>query len=133
MAANGTTPTSEHRTVGRVMSILELVVASDSRGMRLGDLAAALSAPKSSLHALTKGLVANGYLREEDGRYVVGPAIPSLLAAESSSAPFAYRHILGALAGEWNETVMLSRLVGDSVVYLDAVQPDTFIRAIPDL
>lgn len=130
---DGTGASAAHKTAGRVMSILELVVASDTRGVRLGDLATALSAPKSSLHALTRDLVGTGYLREEDGRYLVGPAIGSLLAAEPSTLPFAYRHILSELAGKWNETVMLARLVGDSVVYIDAVQPDVFIRAIPAL
>ncbi|MCH6470729.1 IclR family transcriptional regulator [Sinomonas terrae] len=124
---------AEHRTVGRVMTILELVVASGARGMRLGDLATALSAPKSSLHALTKGLVATGYLREADGGYVVGPAISSLITAESLTAQFAYKHILSELAGRWNETAMLATLVGDSVVYLDSVEPDMLIRAIPTL
>jgi len=126
-------PAGEHRTVGRVMAILELVVASESRGMRLGDLASAVGAPKSSLHALTKGLVSTGYLREDDGRYVVGPAITSLISADPATARFAYRHILSDLAEQWNETVMLATLVGDSVVYIDCVEPDTFIRANPSL
>jgi DNA-binding IclR family transcriptional regulator len=115
------------------MTILELVVASGMNGIRLSDLSTALAAPKSSLHALTKGLVATGYLRESDGAYVVGPAISSLITTESLSAQFAYRHILTDLAGRWNETAMLSTLVGDSVVYLDSVEPDTLIRAIPTL
>jgi len=126
-------PSSDHRTVGRVMSILELVVASESRGMRLGDLATALAAPKSSLHALTKGLLSTGYLREVDGRYVVGPAITSLITAEPTTARFAYHHLLSELAEQWNETVMLATLVGDSVVYIDCVQPDILIRANPNL
>lgn len=129
----GGAASSEHRTVGRVMTILELVVASGVNGIRLSDLAATLAAPKSSLHALTKGLVATGYLREADGAYVVGPAISSLITTEALTAQFAYRHILSDLAGRWNETAMLSTLVGDSVVYLDSVEPDMLIRAIPTL
>ncbi|WPU09510.1 IclR family transcriptional regulator C-terminal domain-containing protein [Pseudarthrobacter oxydans] len=115
------------------MTILELVVASGLRGVKLGDLAKALAAPKSSLHALTKGLVATGYLREADGAYVVGPAISSLITTESVAAQFAYRHILSDLAARWNETAMLSSLVGDSVVYLDSAAPETLIRANPTL
>ncbi len=130
---NGGAVAAEHRTVGRVMTILELVIANGSRAMKLGDLSTALDAPKSSLHALTKGLVATGYLREADGGYVVGPAISSLISAETVTAQFAYRHILSELSERWSETAMLSTLVGDSVVYIDSVEPEMFIRAITPL
>ncbi|MCD2114887.1 helix-turn-helix domain-containing protein [Rhodococcus rhodochrous] len=115
------------------MAILELVVASNSRGVRLGDLANALDAPKSSLHALSKGLVSTGYLREEEGRYLVGPAISSLIAVGPTTFQSAYRHILTELVAQWNETAMLATLVGESIVYIDSVQPDVLIRAIPTL
>jgi DNA-binding IclR family transcriptional regulator len=115
------------------MSILENVVASGSGGMRLAELSEVLQAPKSSLHALAKGLVAAGYLREDDGRYFYGPAISSLLAFEITDLPALYHHALEQLASRWNETAMLATLVGDSVVYLDAVEPDAFIRAVPKL
>lgn len=124
---------AEHRTVARVMSILELVIASDERGMRLSDLAASLEAPKSSLHALTKGLLSNGYLREEDSRYYVGPAVSSLISAAPAPNVRVYRRILAELASMWDETAMLATFVGDSVVYLDCVEAENFIRAIPVL
>jgi DNA-binding IclR family transcriptional regulator len=131
--AGEASPAAEHRTVGRVMSILEVVLASEGRGMRLGDLSTALEAPKSSVHGLAKGLVATGYLREEDGRYLVGPAISSLIAAGPVTVQEAYRHTLAELTARWGETTMLATLVGDSVVYLDSVHSDAFIRATPDL
>ncbi|MCD2114857.1 helix-turn-helix domain-containing protein [Rhodococcus rhodochrous] len=115
------------------MAILELVVASNSRGVRLGDLANALDAPKSTMHALSRGLVSTGYLREADGRYLVGPAISSLLAVGPTTFQFAYRHILTELVEKWNETAMLATLVGESIVYVDSVQPDVLIRANPTL
>lgn len=123
----------EHRTVGRVMSILELVTSSDDRGVRLGDLASELSAPKSSLHALVRGLLSTGYLREEGGRYLVGPAFPGLVAAAPEAPWSSYRQTLSELAAMWNETAMLGTLVGDSVVYVDCVEGGNLIRARPDL
>jgi len=122
-------PAAEHRTVARAMAILELVLASDPQGMRLGELAAAIDAPKSSVHGLAKGLVATGYFREDKGRYFAGPAISSLIAVGPTALPSVYRHALEQLAAEWNETAMLSTLVGDSVVYLDSAEPEVFIRA----
>jgi len=115
------------------MSILELVLASDPHGMRLGELSAALEAPKSSVHGLAKGLVATGYFREERGRYFVGPAISTLIAVGPTALPSVYHHLLEKLASQWNETAMLATLVGDSVVYVDAVEPNVFIRAAPQL
>jgi DNA-binding IclR family transcriptional regulator len=130
---DGLGPTGEHRTVSRVMSIIELVVASEAAGVRLGDLSQAVDAPKSSIHGLAKGLVATGYLREEDGRYLTGPAISSLLAVGPATLPAAYHHALEGLTSKWRETSMLATLVGDSVVYLDIVEPETTIRASPPL
>jgi DNA-binding IclR family transcriptional regulator len=124
---------AEHRTVARVMSILELVLASESRGLRLGDLSSAIDAPKSSVHILVKGLVAEGYLRVEDNRYLPGPATASLLAVGSTSAAAPYRHTLEQLSRQWNETAIVATLVGDSLVYIDSVESEEFIRAAPQL
>ncbi|OAP23366.1 HTH-type transcriptional regulator YiaJ [Amycolatopsis sp. M39] len=126
-------PPPEHRTVVRVMSILELVLASDPQGVRLGDLAASIDAPKSSVHGLARGLVAIGYFREENGRYFIGPAISTILAVGPAALPSVYRYALEQLASKWNETATLASLVGESVVYLDSVHPDAFIRAAPQL
>jgi DNA-binding IclR family transcriptional regulator len=126
-------PAAEHRTVARVMAILELVIASEDKGQRLGDLANALEAPKSTVHGLAKGLVAEGYLRGAGGRYFTGPAISSLLATGPAAVPAIYHHTLEQLARRWNETAMLGTLVGDFLVYIDAVEPETLIRAAPQL
>jgi DNA-binding IclR family transcriptional regulator len=133
MTSGEATPAAEHRTVARVMSILELVLSSERDGMRLADLSLAIDAPKSTVHGLAKGLVATGYFREERGRYFVGPAISSLIAAGPMIPSSVYHHALEELAGKWNETAMLATLVGDSVVYIDSVEPDVFIRAAPQL
>ncbi|KRF22394.1 IclR family transcriptional regulator [Phycicoccus sp. Soil802] len=131
MSSAASLPAAEHRTVARVMSILELVLASDPQGLRLGEIATALDAPKSSIHGLTKGLVATGYLREERAHYLAGPAISTLMAVGPTSVPSFYHRALEQLSGRWNETTMLATLVGDSLVYLDSVEPDSLIRAAP--
>src|SRR5439155_25546022 len=70
--------TPEHRTVSRVMAILEVVVASEPNGLRLADLPDMVGAPKSTIHGLARGLVATGYIREQNGRYFQGPALAML-------------------------------------------------------
>jgi len=120
----------EHRTVSRVMAVLEAVVASEPNGLRLADLADMLDAPKSTLHGLAKGLATTGYLREHGGRYFQGPAM-SMLALGAQQVPAAYHHALEQLSKAWNETAILATLAGDSVINIDAVQPNQMIRASP--
>jgi len=117
----------EHRTVSRVTNILELVARSEN-GTRFADLAAAIDAPRSSVHVLIKGLVANGYLHDEGGRYTIGSAVRALLAAPTVPIDSAARPSMEALHNKFNETVMLSFLVGDAVVYTDVIESTQMIR-----
>lgn len=121
----------EHRTAARVMKILELVLASEAEGSRLTDLSLEMDAPKSSVHGLTKGLLAIGYLREDGGRYFPGPAFSSFFTRSHGSIPAIYRHVLDELVEKWSETAILAALVGDSVVHIDCSEPDTLLRAAP--
>ncbi|UKA60495.1 IclR family transcriptional regulator [Arthrobacter sp. FW306-2-2C-D06B] len=124
---------AEHRTVTRVMGILEAVVAAEPNGLRLGDLAEAVEAPKSSIHGLAKGLVATGYLSERSSRYFRGPAVTGLLGGNLPTLPSVYRHALEDLSKKLNETAILASLVGESVVHLDAVEASQMVRASPML
>jgi DNA-binding IclR family transcriptional regulator len=131
-AAEASAP-GEHRTVARVMAILELAIRNDAQGIRLGDLALAVGAPKSSVHGLAKGLVATGYLREDGGRYLVGPAASTLIAIGPNALPVMYHHVLEELSAKSGETAMLASLVGDSVVYIDSVEPKAVMRVAPPI
>jgi len=125
--------TPEHRTVTRVMAILEAVVAHEPNGVRLADLADLINAPKSSIHGLTKGLVTTGYLRERDSRYYLGAAT-SLLTSTRTQYPAAYHHALEQLSAEWNETAVLSTLAGDNFINIDVVEPaGQMVRALPPM
>ena len=128
----GGSPAAEHRTVARVMSLLELVLASNPQGLSLGELSSMIAAPKSSVHGLAKGLVATGYFREDKGRYVVGPAVSTLLAVGPSALPAVYHHALEELTQKWGETSMLATLVGDSVVYIDTVESPKLHPGVSD-
>lgn len=120
----------EHRTVSRITGILETVIASGAEGVRLADLAEILDAPKSSLHGLTKGLVAVGYLRDEKGRYYQGKGI-ALLALAGEQIPAAFHHALEELSEQTGETAILATMAGDSVVNIDIVESTQYIRASP--
>lgn len=120
-------PLKEHRTASRVTGILELAAKSHS-GVRLADLAHALAAPRSSLHGIVKGLVATGYLVEDEGFYALGPAVAALLAAPRPALEVAAAPAMQALNSRFDETVMLSFLVGNAVVYIDVVESAQLIR-----
>ena len=133
MATASMESTPEHRTVSRVMAILEAVIASESTGLRLADLPDMIGAPKSSVHGLARGLVATGYLREHQGRYFQGPAVAMLTGGQQVPAAYyhALHHALEQLSKTWNETAILAALAGESVINLEVVEPDQLIRASP--
>lgn len=124
---SGTT-VKAHRTVSRVTDILETVAAAQPGGVRLHELSHALDAPKSSVFGLVKGLVATGYLVEDNGHYLLGPALSHLLAVERPSLVEAARPALEALRDRFEETVTLATPVGDSIVYADSVESAQVIR-----
>lgn len=117
----------EHRTVTRVTAILESVAARPD-GVRLADLVTDLGAPKSSVHGFARGLVAVGYLVEESGVYRIGPAVAALLASSRPTAVEVARPVMEALRAEFDETVTLAELVGNSFVYLLSVDSTQLIR-----
>jgi DNA-binding IclR family transcriptional regulator len=114
-------PARPHRTVDRVIQILETVSVSP-RGVTLGELAAALDAAKSSVQELTNGLLARGYLVEDEHRFHLGPG-PFILASRANK--------LAALSLDHQFVVELSELlgcnvlvgvrVGDAIVFTDHV------------
>jgi len=114
------------------MAILEVVVASEPNGLRLADLPDMVGAPKSTIHGLARGLVATGYIREQNGRYFQGPAL-AMLAVGGQSVPAAYHYALEQLSKTRNETAILATLAGESVINIDLVQPNHTIRATPPL
>ncbi|MBK1783932.1 IclR family transcriptional regulator [Prauserella cavernicola] len=120
-----------HRTVSRVTAILELAAAQP--GVRLGTLASALDAPKSSVFGLVKGLVSTGYLVEDNGGFHLGPALGNLLTAERPNLADAARPTLEDLRDTFDETAMLGTSVGDSVVYVAVAESHQLIRYSPPL
>jgi DNA-binding IclR family transcriptional regulator len=104
-----------------VVQILETVSVSP-RGLTLAELAATLNAAKTSVQELTNGLLARGYLTEEDHRFHLGPG-PFILASRANR--------LAALSLDHEFVVELNKVlgcnvlvgvrVGDSIVFTDHV------------
>jgi IclR family acetate operon transcriptional repressor len=121
-----------HRAAGRVVDILELVVASPD-GLALRELAAQLEAPKSSLLPLLRTLAARGYLAQGAlGEYRLGRRALELGLGSPAQRglPEIARPALRALMQRTGETVFLGTLSGDglAVVFVDKVDSDQVIR-----
>ncbi len=74
-----------HRTIDRVTRILEEVVYKP--GMSFAELVRALDTPKSSMHGFIRGLLAKGWIYENQRRFYLGPAVYGLTLASGTSAP----------------------------------------------
>ena len=112
-------PPRPHRTVDRVIGILETVSLSP-RGVTLAELATAMDAAKSSIQELTNGLLARGYLVEDDRRFFLGPG-PFILAARANKlAALSLDHrFVAELRKVLRSTVFVGVRVGDAIVFTD--------------
>ena len=114
-------PARPHRTVDRVIQILETVSLSP-RGVTLGRAGNRPGRGESSVQELTNGLLARGYLIEEDRRFHLGPG-PFILAARANKlAALSLDHrFVAELANVLGCTVLVGVRVGDAIVFTDLV------------
>jgi len=116
---------TEHRTVSRVVGILE-VVARARAPVTLSRLATELGAPKSSLHGLVGGLLHRGYLSESGSGYRLGAGAHALLAPAGTTLPLLLGETCAEIAVRTGETVTVATRVGvGSVVYVHT-EPSAF-------
>ena len=121
-----------HRGVQRITSILEAAAVRPD-GVTVPELMALLEAPKSSVHDLVRGLLAAGYLREQSGRYVLGPAFLAFASLPRDPVLELAREAMAELLDAFNETVVLATRVGMSVVYVEALESSHEVRYSPVL
>lgn len=108
---------NHHRTVDRVTQILEEVVYRP--GMTFAELARTLGAPKSSVYGFVQGLLATGWLYEQDRQFYLGPAVHGLtLASGHVRAGFVSHERLAELHEETGLAVFLGVEAGDHLIYI---------------
>lgn len=112
------------RAVSKALAILEQVTAARSP-VRLSDVAQSLALQKSTVHRILQSLVELGYVEQEPatGRYR-----PSLKVWEMGMGVIAEHPVKRAAASflqelhrSTRETVSLTVLAGDDVLYLDKI------------
>jgi DNA-binding IclR family transcriptional regulator len=129
---------AEHSTVrevksaARTLEVLDLLAARQNQPMGLRELSESLGAPRSSVYALIRTLVANGWVRpDETGqRYSIG--IRALLAGTTylDTDPvlrIVLPHITELSSG-LDETIHFARLERTDVVYLATRESSQYLR-----
>jgi DNA-binding IclR family transcriptional regulator len=95
------------------------------RSVTLTELAIAVGAARSSTQQLVNGLLAAGYLVEEDRKYTLGPGPYVLTQMSNPLVARGYRHeLLAQLQAKVGGYLVLAVLVGDTSVYIDEVTDD---------
>lgn len=104
--------------------ILEEVVYNP--GMTFAELARSLDAPKSSVYGFIQGLLAAGWLFEDQRRFYLGPAVYGLtLASGHIRAGLVTDADLYALHEATGVTVFLGVQAGDNLIYVAEAGSDT--------
>ncbi|EID77025.1 MULTISPECIES: IclR family transcriptional regulator [Rhodococcus] len=119
-----------HRAVLRALHALEIAVASEE-GVALGEIADQLEAAKSSVHPLLKALVSRGYLTYEGMRYRAGPSVGALAGVDYPSVVPIAQPFMDNLLLQFDETVMLGRVVGETLIYLHSLESHQPVRYSP--
>jgi IclR family acetate operon transcriptional repressor len=120
---------SEVKSAKRVLEILRFFVQEKSPAS-LARISSALSFPKSSCLALLETLMAEGYAYQADGRYYLTSRWlhEAQVVAEHDQLAPRLRPTLERLRQSLGETVILAKLAGTRVLYLDVVEADHVLR-----
>lgn len=106
-----------HRSIDCITQILEEVVYNP--GLTFAALARTLGAPKSSVYGFMRGLLATGWLYEQEHRLFIGPAMHGLtLASGQVRAGLISHDRLAAFHHETGLAVFLGVGAGDHLIYI---------------
>ena len=111
-------------TVERSMSLLRVLTEAE-RPLSLGELVARLGSSKPSIYRLVRTLLDEGALREIRGEgYALGPVLISIgeAARRATRLSEVARPYMERLRESLDETVVLSMLDGDEIVYVDRIE-----------
>ena len=115
-----------HRTVDRVTQILEEVVYHP--GMSFAELVRSLGAAKSSVHGFIQGLLAKGWLFEDQRRFYLGPAVYGLTMASGHIRAGLVTHAdLAALQEKTGGAIFLGVRAGDHLIYIAEAGSDDIV------
>jgi DNA-binding IclR family transcriptional regulator len=121
-----------NNTLIKGLALLEMLAHSD-RALGVTEVSAKTGLGKSNAHRLLQGLVEAGYVRQDllSGDYTttikaweLGSAVMAKIGLKQMAEPF-----MGSLLNRFRETVHLSVLEGDEVVYIHKLDSPEPVRA----
>jgi DNA-binding IclR family transcriptional regulator len=128
----GRTSVRRVKSAARAIEVLEFLGSRDSRPARLREICETIGAPRSSLYALLKTMVALGWVRTDASGTFYGIGIRALLIGtnylDSDTFLPIVRRSLEMLNGELDETFHFARLDGTDVVYLATQESGQYLR-----
>jgi DNA-binding IclR family transcriptional regulator len=115
------------RSISRAVKILQ---ACRGSAPTVTELARYLRIPKSSLYEILTTLVAEGLVEKDDGRYRLGLGLVELAyaARQELEVGRVARPLIEKLCSEFNETVQLTVLEGDEILYVDGCESSRQLR-----
>jgi len=118
------------QSIARAAQVLR-ALREQPAGLTLGELAAAVALPKSTVHRLVGALTSEELLDSSaEGRVVLGGGLAGLAAALHEALAARVRPVLVELSHELAETVDLAVREGASVRFLDQVPGPQRLRAV---
>lgn len=128
MAPNAPAPVE---SIDRALSVLAALAEAGPAGMALADLAAVVGANKSTVYRAAHTLRLRGFALQDPvtGAYALGPEAVRLgrLFLGADSLRDDVHPALTVLSRSAGELVHLGMLSGDTVIYVDKVEPDRAI------
>lgn len=123
------------RTVARAIEILELL--GDEPGLSVSEIARKMEIPKASAHEILTTLVVKRVVvkNESSGAYHLGPTLFVLgsIARSSLDIVMIAEEHLQALNAELDETVHLTALRNDRLLYVDCVESSRRLRTLSSI
>src|SRR5690348_5509651 len=114
----------------RAAAALDEIAAAPGQ-LRLVDLGAQLGLAKSTMRRLAVGLVEVGFASVDDqGRYSLGDRLLGLGSADDASLAAMFRPVLEEVAAATGETVDLSVLRGEQMLFIDQIESVHRLRAV---
>ena len=119
------------QVLSRAADILRALKA-DNRGLSLGRIARRVGLPRSTVQRIVNGLVAEKLVMPNlvSGGYQLGPEILALAQAARQDVAGTLRPVIEAISRDTGETVDLSVLRNDGMVFVDQVVGTQRLRTV---
>jgi DNA-binding IclR family transcriptional regulator len=117
-----------------LIKALDLIslLSNKEAGMRMTELAEAMNQPRSTLARSMNTLISYGLVEKKGPVYYCGATFDSWAQRNRHSYwTQRYRNVLGHIAEQTGELVLLGLLEGNGVIHLDYIESDHVVRVAP--